>query len=146
MTPATERDAQAIEHACARTVLQLFGAMDDLHYDRVAAAFTPDGVWHRAGKALRGHDQIIAAMNERPVDRLVRHVITNTIVDVLDDAHAEGRCYVTAYAGPASDGPPAINAPWLLLTATHRFALSDGAWKIAESRIVRDFVFNGQVD
>jgi hypothetical protein len=134
-----------IEHACAKTVLQLFAAMDDNRYDDVAAAFTPDGVWHRAGKALRGRAAIIAAMNERPTDRLVRHIITNIVVDVSDGTHAEGRCYVTAYAGPLGDAPPAINAPWLVLTATHRFAPHDGAWKIAESTILRDFVFNGQV-
>ncbi len=95
-----------IEHACARTVLQLFAAMDDGRYADVAGAFTPTGVWHRAGKALRGRAAIIAAMEERPAGRLVRHVITNVIVDVSDGAHAEGRCYVTAYAGPRSEAPP----------------------------------------
>jgi hypothetical protein len=143
---ALSREARrAIEWDCAATVLRLFGAMDALQYDRVAGAFTPDGVWHRAGKALRGRAQIVAAMNERPMDRLVRHIITNVVVDVVDERRATGSCYVTAYGGPLSDGPPALNAPWLVLTATHVFAASDEGWKIAESTIVRDFVFNGQV-
>jgi hypothetical protein len=135
----------AIEHACARTVLGLFAAMDDLRYDDVAAAFSAEGVWHRAGLALRGRDAIVGAMHERPVDRVVRHVVTNLLIEVLDDARASGRCYVTAYAGPAGDGPPTIKAPWLLLTATHRFEPHGERWLLAESRIARDFVFADQV-
>ena len=137
--------ARAISWDCEQTVLRLFGAMDALDYEHVADAFVADGVWHRAGKALRGHDAIVAAMNERPTGRLVRHVITNVVIDVLDETRATGRCYVTAYAGPAGSEPPAINAPWLLLTATHVFAPTDRGWKLTESTIVRDFVFNGQV-
>ena len=145
MTPAAERETDAaIEQACARTVLQLFAGMDDLRYDDVTAAFTPEGVWHRAGKALAGHAMIRAAMEERSPERLVRHVITNQLVTVADATHAEGRCYVTAYAGPKA--APTINAPWLVLTMTQRFERRDGAWKIAEARIERDFVFNGQVE
>jgi hypothetical protein len=130
---------------CSQTVLRLFDAMDALRYDDVAAAFTPDGVWHRAGKALRGREAIIAAMNERPRDRRVRHVITNVLVDVHDESNASGRCYVTAYAGPLSAEPALINAPWLMLTATHAFVATPDGWKIRESTIERDFVFTGQV-
>lgn len=143
-SPAGEHTA--IEHACAKLVLRVFYGMDDLQYDRVTDAFMPDGVWHRAGKALRGRAAILAAMNERDTHRFVRHVVTNLGVDVTDNDHAEGRCYVTAYAGPASDRPPTINAPWLLLTSTHSFVRSHGGWFIAESRIARDFVFSAQVD
>jgi hypothetical protein len=147
MTPVTALVEQsAIEHACARIVLQQFGAMDDLRYDRVTAAFMPDGVWHRAGTALRGRAEILAAMNARDPSRLVRHVVTNIVVDVTSDREAGGRCYVTAYAGPASEQPPTINAPWLVLTATYRFVHDGDAWLIAESRIERDFVFSAQVD
>jgi hypothetical protein len=72
-------------------------------------------------------------------------VITNVLVDVHDDATATGRCYVTAYAGPLSEEPAVINAPWLILTATHAFVATPDGWKIRESTIVRDFVFTGQV-
>ena len=146
MTPAPATDERtAIEHACARLVLQLFSGMDDLRYDRVTDAFAPDGVWHRAGKTLRGRAEILAAMNERDPKRFVRHIISNQVVDVTDDDRATGRCYVTAYAGPADDEPRTINAPWLILTFTATFARSGGAWSIAEARIVRDFVFSNQV-
>jgi hypothetical protein len=134
-----------VEWECSQTVLRLFGAMDALRYDDVAAAFTPDGVWHRAGKALRGRAAIVAAMNERPSDRRVRHVITNVVVDVHDESTASGMCYVTAYAGPLSDEAAVVNAPWLMLTATHDFVATPNGWKIRESTIVRDFVFTGQV-
>jgi hypothetical protein len=130
---------------CSQTVLRLFDAMDALRYDDVAAAFTPDGVWHRAGKALRGREAIVAAMHERPSDRRVRHVITNVLVEVHNDATASGSCYVTAYAGPLSDEPAVINAPWMMLTARHAFVATPAGWKIRESTIVRDFVFTGQV-
>jgi hypothetical protein len=144
-TTVSAADARAAAWDCSQTVLRLFGAMDALRYADVAAAFTDDGVWHRAGKVLAGRAAIVAAMNERPPDRRVRHVITNIIIDVHDETRASGSCYVTAYAGPLSDEPAVINAPWLVLTATHTFRATADGWKISESTITRDFVFSGQV-
>ncbi len=132
MTPATEREPDlAIEQACARTVLQLFAGMDDLRYDDVTAAFTPDGVWHRAGKALAGRAMIRAAMDERSPDRLRPS---------RDHKPARDRGRRDACRRPllrdrvcrAARRAPTINAPWLVLTMTQRFERRDGAWKIAE--------------
>lgn len=39
----------------------------------------------------------------RPRDRVVRHIITNVVIDVLDEHSAKGICYALQYTGDVND-------------------------------------------
>lgn len=144
MNSAVSRDAaRAIEWDCARTLTRFFNYFDQWRYEEMAALFAPDGVWHRQGKALRG-DAILAVLNARSRTQTVRHVITNIQVDVVDAATAEFILYVTAYmhdAGTKADGPPKIQAPYLLLVVPGGLVKIRDDWKIARMSMNREFEF-----
>ena len=46
--------ARAIELDCTQVLTRFFNAFDQWRYDDMAAMFASDGVWHRAGKSLKG--------------------------------------------------------------------------------------------
>jgi len=140
-----DRDAaRAIEWDCAQTLTRFFNAFDQWRYDDMAGMFAPDGVWHRAGKALQGEDVIVAELNKRSRTQTVRHVITNVQVDVKDAASADFLLYVTAYihdSGEKATKPPKIQMPSLLLVVPGQMVRRDGAWKIASMSMNREFEF-----
>jgi hypothetical protein len=44
---------------------RFFYCLDEGQYDELLALMSPEAVWHRQGKILRGHPQIRAALEER---------------------------------------------------------------------------------
>ena len=143
-TFAISRDvARAIEWDCARTLTRFFNWFDQWRYDGMVALFAPDGVWHRQGKALRGQ-AIKDALDVRSRTQTVRHVITNTQVDVVDAATAEFILYVTAYvhdSGVKAVTPPKIQSPSLLLVVPGGMVKVGDDWKIAHMSMNREFEF-----
>ena len=135
--------ARAIEWDCARTLTQFFNWFDQWRYDDMVALFAPDGVWHRQGKALRGQ-AIKDALDVRSRTQTVRHVITNTQVDVVDAATAQFILYVTAYvhdSGVKAVTPPKIQSPSLLLVVPGGLVKVGDDWKIAHMSMNREFEF-----
>lgn len=47
---------------CQQAILRFYSALDRSDYDSLAAAMAPEGVWHRQGRALRGPDEVLAAV------------------------------------------------------------------------------------
>lgn len=143
--PDLPRDrARAIEWDCAQLLVGFFNAFDAWRYQDMVASFAPDGVWHRQGKALRGADDILAVLNARSRTQVVRHVVTNVHLTVIDDSHCDSRLYVTAYVsdtGSKTAEPPKIAAPSLLLDVPGKLLRTDEGWHIASLTMTRVFVF-----
>ena len=140
----TRETARAIEWDCAQALTRFFNDFDRWRYEDMADLFAPDGVWHRAGKALQGKDVIVAELNKRSRTQTVRHVITNVQIDVKDETSAGFLLYVTAYihdSGAKVVDPPKIQMPALLLVVPGQMAKWDGQWKIASMSMNREFVF-----
>jgi hypothetical protein len=136
----------AIEWDCSQLLLRFYDCFDSFDYDGMAALFTPDGVWHRAGKALQAHSGMVAELSTRSTTQTVRHVVTNLIVQAQDQSHARGSCYLTAYRhddGQPSAKPPSISSPYLLLVVTAQFARVAQGWRISEQVMKREFEFAG---
>lgn len=91
----TREQARAVEHDCARRVLDFYAAFDRGDYRAMARMFTAEGVWHRAGKALSGAG-IVTELERRPASQRVRHIVTNVRVDALDADHAQADFCITA--------------------------------------------------
>jgi hypothetical protein len=134
---------RAIEWDCTQLLTRFFNAFDAWRYDDMVAAFAPQGVWHRAGKALTG-GAILEALNARSRTQTVRHVVTNIEVDVTDAAAADFVLYVTAYmhdSGTKAMTPAKISSPYLLLVVPGRLVRVGEDWKIASMQMNREFEF-----
>ncbi len=133
----------AVERAAERAIVKLWAALDSKDYEGVATSFADDGVWHRQGKQLAGPAGVRAAMAERPKSARTRHVISNALVDAVDDNNAAMQFYLTVYqhtAEPADAPPPApMNVP--LTVALSKALLRKGAsgWKIRELKSADTF-------
>jgi hypothetical protein len=82
-----------------------------------------------------GAENILAAFKSRPNDRITRHLITNVLIDVLDENSAKGVCYATLFMAP-SDAEPAMfgikaNASQLVGEFYMDFQLTESGWKIS---------------
>lgn len=137
--------ARAIEHDCARLILDFYDAFDRSAYAEMMQMFTPNGVWNRAGKALTGAG-IVAELEQRPASQRVRHIVANVRVDAVDDAHANADFCITAYRGEVSTTQPGggcTGSLYLLVSVQASFERHDERWRFARQSTVRDFVFPG---
>ncbi|MCJ0765507.1 nuclear transport factor 2 family protein [Variovorax terrae] len=119
----------------------------ELHeYTEMVALYTEDAHYANWRGDVCGRAAILQLMRDREPDRLVRHVLSNTVIDLLNRDSAQGLCYVTAYINHhghpvtravAQVGPPAF--------AEYHFAFRrvDGRWLISRKRTVE--IFSGQV-
>ena len=138
-----QREAErAIEWDCAQVLLRFYDAFDNWNYEAMAELFTEDGVWHRAGKALKGREAIVTELRSRSSTQVIRHVVTNLLVDVVDDDHAEARLYLTAYrhdSGAPRTVPAPIGLPAMLLVVSARLLRCPDDWRITEQVMQREF-------
>jgi hypothetical protein len=143
-----DRDVErGIEWDCAQVLLRFFDAFDGWNYDGMAALFAPEGVWHRAGKALAGRDAIVTEMHRRSTTQVIRHVVTNLIVDVMDTDHAEARLYLTAYrhdAGEPRATPAPMKVPAMLLVVSAGLIKTSDGWQVLQMTMQREFESTGK--
>jgi len=121
--------------------------LDEFRYAELAAAFREDGVWHRQGKALKGHAQIMAAMLERPRTMRTRHVITNAFLSESEKDSATLIAYMTAYRfddGTERKPPYPIERPFRFNLVKIRFLREGGEWRMAEQWGTPEFDFTKQ--
>jgi len=131
---------QRIEHECTRLVLSYAHFADTFQDEAFAALFTEDGLLHRGDGPLVGRAAIRAAMGQRRRDAVVRHVMTNILVEVVDDRNATGIATLTLYRHFGSSALPApMMAPEMIAHYHDRYALTAEGWRIAERRAVVAF-------
>jgi hypothetical protein len=120
--------------------------LDEFRYRDLVGLMRKDTVWHRQGKVLKGHKQVLAALAERSRTMRIRHVITNTFLESESKTGATLVAYLTAYKyddGKTLKAPPTIERPFRILLVKKRFARANGTWKIAESAGTPEFEFQG---
>ena len=126
-------DEQAIEWECQQILTRFCLYSDTRQYDKLINLFTPDGVWHRLGEALAGHEMLRTAMEARPLEALSRHVITNVLVTVIDADHAESISYKSIYRneeGELLEKPVPLNGPKWVSVYADNFLRTDEGWRI----------------
>ncbi len=100
------------EQNILRLIFQFAALNDAGEADALAALFTEDGVFARPSdpqKGIEGRSAIAAHFKERP-PRNTRHLITNTVVDVLTASTAQARSCVVLFSGPKGDLPGPLNS------------------------------------
>ena len=135
---------RAIEADCRRVLLSVFRDLDEFAYQRLVEQFTVDGRWRREGRELAGRAQIRAALEARPRNQVVRHLITNLIIDVESPSRARASAYNTAFR--ALDTTPAalpapITAPLGLWVLDGTLVCQADIWLIADLRQSQQFSF-----
>ena len=109
--PSIDRQVQ-IDRTCQALVLRVFRDLDEFDYAGVVSCFAPDGVWLRAAGECRGREQIRAALEQRPRNQVVCHVVTNMLIDFPSSRSATMSAYNTVYRAEDPVALPAtIPAP-----------------------------------
>lgn len=113
---------------------------------RIAELFTDDGKWIGAdGGTMDGKAEILRAFTGRQglTRRQSRHVITNQLVDVIDDDNATGIAYLINYRHDSKTGvaehPAPGETPKFVGDYHLEYKRVDGEWKVHNLRF--DLVF-----
>jgi ketosteroid isomerase-like protein len=137
-----ESTLSAIERACARLVHDYARAADFGDSAAAAALFAEDGVLEMpGGRRFAGRDAIRKRLEEQPAAQVSRHVISNLIVDAVDESRARGFCYLTLYRGTrsAAGGPLPSAAPFVIGHYEDEFVRDGGDWRFAARRLTFTF-------
>src|SRR5689334_3332736 len=76
----SEMDEMICARSCEALVIASYSLMDQGDYDGCADLFAPDATWIRGGKPVQGKAAIREALDQRPVDQVSRHIVTNIVV------------------------------------------------------------------
>jgi hypothetical protein len=121
-------DAERLAHS-------FFLHLDESNYEPLIALFTPEGVWHRQGKELRGQGMVREAMQARPKGHTTRHLVSNLLVEIADQDHAESSFYLTVY-GATSDGaskdPLPMALPNIVGVYKQKIVRTGQGWRVSE--------------
>ena len=94
---------QSIEQACTRIVKQFSNFNDRGDYESLCNLLTPDASFARPTDPenfTHGREEILAAFQSRPNDRITRHIISNIVIEASDETTAKGTCYATLFMAP----------------------------------------------
>ena len=122
----------AAEQACAALITRYTHLVDEGHASAVADLFTADGVWSSPESSFDGQAAIRAAFLRREQSgRRSRHVCTNVAIDVHDESHAAGLCYLTLFRTDEEGTPARGTRPDLVGVYRDRFVRTDDGWRFA---------------
>ncbi len=122
----------------SQRLLALIAHLDNRRYEALADMFTPQGRWLRQGRWLEGREAILCALESRPQNMRVRHVMSNILVARYEKNEAKVDAYMTAYR-QLEGQPPELFSINLVDTIFRRV---DGQWLVAEQQMVREFEFS----
>lgn len=122
--------------ACGDVIERSARCVDDGDAHGIAALFAEDGVLQRpSGEPLQGREAIRASYAARPAERITRHLVTNTVINLQSDgsAHAKSRVLLWSGSSDTPDSPFGRQAQPRELVGEFDDLLqrqSDGAWRI----------------
>lgn len=130
------------EQACVALITRYTHLVDEGRASEVADLFTVEGVWASPEATFDGQDAIRAAFLRREQSgRRSRHVCTNVAIELEDETHATGLCYLTLFRTDADGTPARGTAPDLVGVYRDRFVRGeDGGWRFATRRTEVTFV------
>jgi hypothetical protein len=108
--------------------------IDHGEFEELIQLWVPDGAFDRVGQVLRGHEELRAAMRDRP-NMTTRHVFTNFHFHRIEPDEAEATAYCMSYhALVPFEGEPVIygTTQGRLLEFRERYVRTAEGWKFAE--------------
>ena len=132
----TRDEERAIEWDCQKVLRLYFRHVDQREYEAVGELFTEDAHWQAQGVTLKGRDEIVKALYPALSEGTIRHVYTNTIINAVDEDHAEVRSYNSIYYSAGgrvedSQGPLPFDGPHRIVDGQVSMLRTADGWRIA---------------
>ncbi|MGB3794852.1 MAG: nuclear transport factor 2 family protein [Alteraurantiacibacter sp.] len=138
----TDEQRRAIEADVTRLIHEYVWANDAQDWEKCASLYIEDAIFRRpsGGDPVVGRDAILGSFTARP-PRSQRHVMANTLVDVVSEAEATARSVIVLYMGDAGEGglPVQDDRSPLIGTFEDRCVLTDEGLRFAERTGGLDF-------
>lgn len=128
-------DRATIQRDIEQMIFRFFLHLDEQEYDQLSALMAPTGTWFRNNVLLKGPEGVREAMRSRPVGFTTRHLITNIIVDIADNDHADVTYYMTVFVHSGDAKPTShvkIDHPMHVSVFRQKVVRTSGGWRIAE--------------
>jgi hypothetical protein len=125
-----------------RIIYRFFLFLDERCYEDLSTLMAPHGLWHRQGKALRGPGEVLEALKSRPAGATTRHLITNVVVDVIDNTHAQVTHYLAVFFHGAQEPPSLpvpIELPRHISIFREEFIRTSDGWRVAQMSEIPTF-------
>ena len=129
-----------IVQECTALIARFAERTDARDSDALADMFVEDGVFRRPtapDQPIQGREAIRAGFAARPANKMTRHIVTNTVVTVVDDNEATAVSYLILYMATVAEGGglPKADAKQLI-GAFHDTIVRDAflTWKFKERR------------
>lgn len=136
MAEMNSSERMAAEWACERLVRQFAMLNDDRDHEGIAALFTEEAAFARPfdpDNPIVGRNNIMVMFRDRP-RRLARHIMTNTVVDIVSPTEARGRTYLMFVSSTDVDSPRPVKAePGVHLGQYDDiFVLTEAGWRFQQ--------------
>lgn len=118
---------------CGKLPLLFAKFADNGDHAALAELFTEDCVFARPFQpayTFHGRDKVQAIFRDRP-PILVRHIVTNVLVEVIDKHRARGTNYLTMLSSHASTEPPQEAGGIYVGGFEDEYLRTDTGWKFA---------------
>jgi hypothetical protein len=132
----------AAKRACEELIVRLTHAQDHNRAQAAAALFVTDGTWIRSGVSHQGHEAIVRSFDRAGQTVVIRHMVSSTLIDIIDDTHATGVTYYLAFANRddvAADSVRRLRSPASLGEWHDRFERTPQGWRFTHRTGVRIF-------
>ena len=119
------------EHECGKLPLLFAKYADNGDHAALAALFTQDCELARPFQPdhpFVGRERVQAIFRDRP-PILMRHIVTNVLVEVLSETEARGTNYLSMLSSHASTEPPQESGALYVGGFEDEYVKLDGAWK-----------------
>ena len=143
VSPVNEDERRRIERECREIMVRMGHHLDSGRFEEFVDYFTADAEWRRRGKQLKGREAILAQLHKRSPTLILRHVLTNFVVNVHDMDHAHCQAYMLGFrydSGEVSNTPPpfrdANRALWIYHDDLVR---TEAGWKVSRRSAERIF-------
>jgi len=136
----TEEARAGIAYQCAALSTAYSHHLDAGEGDALAALFSSDGVWQIVSNRMQGREVISRYWHDRYAQRKPgersRHVITNELIEVVDQDHATGSAYFAVYSFDADAAKNASLAPVAFAISQDQYIRTAAGWRIQLRHIV----------
>ena len=125
-----------IEHDCGKLPLLFAKYADDGNHAALADLFAADGTYDRPfqpGYPFHGRGAIQAIFRDRP-PILVRHLVTNVLVEVESETRARGSNYVVMMSNHELVEPPQSANGIFVGGFDDEYVLDGGKWRFASRK------------
>jgi hypothetical protein len=131
----TQDEKLAIEWDCQKVWRQYYHYVDHHEFDKAIKLFTEDVTWESMGLDVKGRDAVLETLHRGLGADTIRHVVSNTVVNVIDKDHAELFEYHTIYYSREGrredmDGPLDFDGPHRLSDAYAKMRRVGDEWQI----------------